>query len=419
MVSMMPHPTGAEPARRIGSRVDFPLLRDAPLGCELHYLDNAATSHKPEEVIDAIAACYRGHYGPVHRGLYPLAEEATARYEDARQQLAQFVGAESAEQVVFTRSATEAINLVAQGWARPRLQPGERVYVSRMEHHANFLPWQQVCRETGAELRVLELDDEGRLQWQEVPDLFAERTALIALSYVSNVLGVINPVAPIIAQARTAGIPVLLDATQASPHLPIRVDGLGCDFLAVSAHKMYGPSGIGLLYGNAERLREMRPLLLGGGMVDSVGPERSSWAPVPARFEAGSPNLADAIGFAAAARYLQSLGLEAVERHLRQLTHETLQGLSDIPGVEIYGPVDADQRCGIISFNLRDVHPHDVGQIAGEMGVALRAGHHCCQPLMHHLGVAATVRASFAVYNDGRDVAALCNALERARELLG
>lgn len=410
--------TAAGRSSPVGRREDFPLLRSGRLGRGLHYLDSAATSLKPEAVIDAVAGCYREDYGPIRRGFYPLAEEATARYEAARSRLASFIGAASADEVVFTRSATESINLVAAGWARPRLQPGDRIYVTRMEHHANFLPWQRVCRETGAELRLLELDAEGGLSWEHEPELFAERTRLIALTWVSNVLGVVNPVERICARAAEAGVPVLIDATQAAPHRRIDVRDVGCDFLAVSAHKMYGPSGIGLLYGRAERLEETEPMLLGGGMVDLVGPEASSWAPVPTRFEAGTPNLADALGFAAAADYIDGIGLAAIERHQQALTESAVQVLAELPGVTVYGPSEARRRAGIVSFNVADLHPHDVGHIAGEAGVALRAGHHCCQPLMQALGEPATVRASFGIYNDSDDIAALAQALGRARSIL-
>ena len=311
--------TGGLDTERI--RRDFPLLHEATLARGLHYLDNAATTQKPRQVIDALSACYSEEYGPIHRALYPLGEAATARYEQSRQTLADFLGAGSADQLVFTRSATEAINLVAAGWALPRLGPGDRVWVSRMEHHANYLPWQRICREQGAELRIIELDDAGQLDLAGTTGLFAPRTRLIALCQVSNVLGLENPVKRLCAEAHAHGIPVLVDAAQSVSHLPIDVADLGCDFLACSAHKTYGPAGIGLLYGRADRLAEMEPRLLGGGMVDEVGEgvEASRWAAVPARFEAGSPNLPGAAGFAAAARYLDGLDRERVRRHVAAL----------------------------------------------------------------------------------------------------
>jgi len=401
-------------------RQDFPLLRDAPLTRGLHYLDNAATTHKPQSVIDAISECYAGYFGPIHRGLYPLAEEATGRYEHARQRLANFLGAASADELVFTRSATEAINMVAWGWARDRLQPGDRIWVSRMEHHANYLPWQRVCRDRGAELRIIELHRDGSLDLAGSPELFAPQTRLIAVCQVSNVLGVENPLRELCATAHAHDIPVLVDAAQGVSHLPLDVNELGCDFLACSAHKMYGPSGIGLLYGRAERLQKMAPLLLGGGMVDEVGEgvARSRWAGTPARFEAGSPNLAGAVAFAAAADYLQGLDLNRVRTHLRSLTAAATEALAQLPGLRVLPPTGVP-RSAILSFTLDGVHPHDLAQVAGEQGVAIRAGHHCAQPLMRSLGLVATARASFGIYNDTDDVVALVRAVDSARRLFG
>ncbi|MBT8430317.1 MAG: SufS family cysteine desulfurase [Gammaproteobacteria bacterium] len=397
---------------------DFPLLRDAPLAQGLHYLDNAATTHKPQLVIDAIKDCYGDFYGPIHRGLYPLAEEASRRYERARARLATFLGAASADEVVFTRSATEAINMVAWGWARERLQPGDRIWVSRMEHHANYLPWQRICRDRGAELRIIELHEDGSLDLAGSPELFAPQTRLIALCQVSNVLGVENPLRELCATARAHGIPVMVDAAQGVSHLPLDVCELGCDFLACSAHKMYGPSGIGLLYGRAERLQEMVPLLLGGGMVDEVGEgaAESTWTQTPARFEAGSPNLAGAVAFAAAADYLEDLDRHRVQAHLTMLTTAAAEALAELPGLRLLPPAETP-RSAILSFTLDAVHPHDLAQVAGERGVAIRAGHHCAQPLMRSLGLVATARASFGVYNDMDDVEALVRAVDGARRL--
>jgi cysteine desulfurase/selenocysteine lyase len=399
-------------------RKDFPLLRDAPLAQGLHYLDNAATTHKPQPVIDAISECYARRYGPVHRGLYPLAEAASEAYEKARRRLAAFVGAGSADELVFTRSTTEAINLVAEGWARPRLQPGDRVWVSRMEHHANYLPWQRICRERGAELRVIELTGDGQLDLAGAPELFARQTRLIALCQVSNVLGVENPLQEICSTARAHDIAVLVDAAQAVPHMASDVGELQCDFLACSAHKMYGPSGIGLLYGRAERLTEMEPLLLGGGMVDVVGEgtEGSRWAPPPTRFEAGSPDLPGALGFAAAADYLEGLDRTRVRRHLAGLTVAAAERLAGVPGLRLLAPAGGTASA-ILSFVLDGVHPHDLAQLAGEQGVAIRAGHHCAQPLLRQLGLPAAARASFAVYNDMGDVDALVRAVDGARRM--
>ena len=396
-------------------RADFAFLQDEP---QLHYLDNAATTQKPSVVIEAISDCYRHHYAPIHRGLYPLAEDASARYEQARAAIARFIGAGKAEQLIFTRSATESINLVARGWAQPRLQAGDEVWVSRLEHHANFLPWQAVCNATGARLRIIELTENGCLDIESCADeLFTERCKLIALTQVSNTLGVITPLWEIIQRAKPYGIAVLVDAAQAVGHLPVDVQALDCDFLVMSAHKLFGPGGIGALYAKAEHLHSMEPLLLGGGMVDVVGEPTSQWAHYPAKFEAGSPHLAGAIGFAAAVGYIESIGLEVIQAHVDSLTQYALDKLTAIDGLQLYGPADVRQQSGIISFNLDDVHPHDLGQIAGEQGVAMRAGHHCCQPLMEALGVAATARISFAAYNQAQDIDALVAAIAAARAI--
>ena len=401
-------------APRLRSR--FPLLADA--GLDLHYLDNAATSHKPACVIDAISDCYRSQYGPVHRGLYRLAEQATEAYERARARVAALVGATPA-QLVFTRSTTESINLVAQGWVRQRLRIGDEIWVSAMEHHANYLPWQVLCKNTGAVLKVIGLDRQGRLDLNAAKGLFGTRCRLIALSHVSNVLGTVNPVSTIIQHAQAAGIPVLIDGAQAAGHLPVDIAALGCDFYAFSAHKMYGPTGIGALVARPDRLEEMEPLIYGGGMVDLVGNIHSQWMPAPAKFEGGSPNLAGALGFAAAAEFAETECMGAAEDHVTNLVDMTLAGLDALEGVQIYGPHDASERAGIVSFNLEGIHPHDVAQVAAEHDVALRAGHHCCQPLMSVLGEPATVRASFTPYNLPADVEALLTSVKAAQTMFG
>lgn len=399
-------------------RVDFPLLNEAPLAQGLHYLDNAATTHKPQVVIDSISDGYARYYSPIHRGLYPLAEQATSLYEQARRSLSDFLGASTSGELIFTRSATEAINLVATGWAAQRLQPGDCIWVSRMEHHANYLPWQRICQQQGAELKIIELDADGQLDFAACPEIFDPRTKLIALCHVSNVLGIENPLSEICKKAREHDIPVLVDAAQSVSHMPIDVSEIGCDFLACSAHKMYGPAGIGLLYARMERLPQMQPLLLGGGMVDDVGEGTapSHWVEGPSRFEAGSPDLPSALGFAAAADYLQKMDRHRVHQHLQHLSELAIDGLSQIPGLQLLPGVDLTPG-GIVSFTVDGVHPHDVAQVAGEYGVAIRAGHHCAQPLMRSLGVAASARASFALYNDEDDIAALVEAIDRARHL--
>jgi cysteine desulfurase/selenocysteine lyase len=410
-------PDPVNPAR---VKCDFPVFDSCTREQPLCYLDNAATTHKPRAVIDAISRCYGESYGPIHRGLYPLAEQATNHYESARCKLQQFIGAPSPDQLVFTRSATEAINMVANGWLEPRLQAGDLVWVSRMEHHSNYLPWQRVCRRKGAELRIIELTKDGQLDLEGTPQLFSARTRLIAIGHVSNVLGVENPVAAISTLANQRGIPVLVDAAQSVSHLALDVSTMNCDFLAFSAHKMFGPTGIGLLYGKAERLAEMEPLQVGGGMVDivGVGGERSQWTSVPARFEAGSPDMPGAVGFAAAAEYLAGLGIGSVRRHVGALTRLAAERLLAIDGVSLLPHAELPSS-GIVAFTHRDLHPHDIAQIAGESGVAIRAGHHCAQPLLASLGLTATARASFSVYNDETDVEALVAAIASAEKVFG
>ena len=398
-------------------RKDFPIFNNSAQ--TLHYLDSAASSQKPDCVIDTIADCYRSHYGPVHRGLYPLAESASESYEKARQTLAQFINAPSSDEIVFTRSDNEAINLIASGWAGPRLRAGDEIWLSQMENHSNFLPWQRVCRDRGASLRVIPLDSSGQLNLEKAVGLFGSKTRLIAITQVSNVLGTINPLEAIIDLASRHSIPVLVDAAQSVGHMPVDVQSLNCDFLVASAHKMCGPNGIGILYGKKGRLMETEPLLLGGGMVDQVQSENSLWADIPARFEAGSPNLAGALGFAAAADYIQKIGRHQIRQREQDLAVSAFEVLSGIDGVTIYGPDNSQKRSGILSFNIEGFHPHDIAQIAGERGVAIRAGHHCCQPLMQHLGISSTARASFSFYNNQEDITALESAILETKKILG
>jgi cysteine desulfurase/selenocysteine lyase len=406
-------------------RKNFPLLTQHP---QLRYLDNAATSQKPHHVIDSMTDCYRRYNAPVHRGLYKIADQASNKYEQAREKIANFIHAVDSRQIIFTRSATEAINMVAMMWARQRLQVGDEIWISRMEHHSNFLPWQRVCEQTGARLRLIELNADGSLNLGAAKDMYGPRTGLIAISHVSNVLGVVNPIKQIISKAKEKGIPVLIDAAQSVAHMALDINDLGCDFLALSAHKMYGPCGIGVLYVHQERLNELQPLLVGGGMVDHVcdtfpitGKSRAEgadniWSPSPSRFEAGSPNLAGAVGFAAATDYLNQIGIEVVSKHVANLTQYALKGLCKVPGITIYGSANTTDRAGIISFNVADIHPHDLGQVMAENDVAIRVGHHCCQPLMRHLGVAATARVSFALYNQVSDIDAMIDSIKLARE---
>jgi len=398
-------------------RKDFPIFSSGPQA--LHYLDSAATSQKPRCVIDAIERCYQSQYGPVHRGLYPLAEAASEAYEKARQTLAGFINAASADEVIFTRSATESINLVASGWAGQSLQAGDEIWVSQMEHHSNFLPWQRICHDRGASLRVIPLDSYGQLDFDRANGLFGKKTRLIAITQVSNVLGVVSPVERKVELAAPNSIPVLIDAAQSVGHMPVDVQALGCDFLVASAHKMCGPGGIGLLYGKKERLAQTEPLLLGGGMVDQVQVETSIWSEIPARFEAGSPNLAGAVGFAVAADYIDGIGRTAIAKRERELAVRAFEALLEIDGVSIYGTDNRQIPGAILSFNIDGIHPHDIAQIAGEYSVAIRAGHHCCQPLMQHLGTSSTARASISLYNNDEDIAALIEAIHQSKRVFG
>ncbi|ADU50239.1 cysteine desulfurase, SufS subfamily [Thermaerobacter marianensis DSM 12885] len=398
-------------------RRDFPILQRQVHGRPLAYLDSAATSQKPGAVIDALAEFYRQSNANVHRGIHTLAEEATAAYEGARARTAAFLGARE-DEIVFTRGATEALNLVAWGWALHRLRPGDTILVTLMEHHSNLVPWQQVAARGGFHLRAVPLTGDGRLDRDAFTRLLEEhRPKVVALAHMSNVLGTINPVAELARQARQAGAVVVVDGAQSVPHLPVDVAELGVDFLAFSAHKMLGPTGLGVLYGRRERLAEMEPLLGGGGMIRQVEVERSTWADPPHRFEAGTPPIAEAAAFTAALDYLERLGMEAVAAHERELVRYAWERLREIPGLTIYGPAP-EHRGGVISFTVEGVHPHDLAQVLDGEGVAIRAGHHCTQPLHRHLGVVATARASFYIYNDRDDVDRLVAALHHARRLL-
>jgi cysteine desulfurase/selenocysteine lyase len=399
-------------AAQIKSR--FPVFSAAG-GERLHYLDNAATTQTPEPVLRAMDDYVRAGQGPVHRGLYALGERASAVYEDARAEIARFIGASLPGELVFTRSATESINLVAEGWLRQRLAPGDQVWVTRQEHHSNFLPWQRVCADCGAELCIIELRADGSLDLEGSPGLLGSRTRLIALTLISNVLGIANPVQQLCAAARERSIPVLVDAAQAVALGQLDVATLDCDFSAFSAHKMYGPDGIGALYARRTRMAEIQPLLVGGGMVDSLTESGPRWSPPPAGLEAGSPNVTAAVGFAAAARWLAGMDLGAARSRLDELARYAWHALQELPTMRRYSPPGSH----ILAFNLGAIHPHDVAQVAAEQGVAVRAGHHCCQPLLQFLDVPATVRLSLALYNDERDIDALVAALEEARALFG
>lgn len=395
-------------------RQDFPVLNQKIHGKPLVYLDNAATSQKPVAVIRAMEEYYAGYNANVHRAIHALGEKATNAYEGAREKAARFIGAESEKQIVFTKNASEAINLVAYSWLS-QLAPGDEVLTTPMEHHSNLVPWQQVARRSGAKLRYFDLTPDGRLDLSNVDELINPKTKIVALTHASNVLGTVNPVQEIVAKAHAQGAIVLVDGAQSAPHMPIDVQELGCDFFAFSGHKMCGPTGIGVLYGKAELLHEMDPFLFGGEMIHTVSLEESTWNSAPHKFEAGTPNIAGAIGLGVAIDYLQNIGMEAIQAHEQELTRYCVERLKlELPDTTLYGP--QDQRMGIVCFNLAEVHPHDLAQVLDQEGVAIRAGHHCAQPLMEWLGVSSTARASFYIYNTTEDVDAFIAALKKSEE---
>jgi len=399
-------------------RADFPLLRQRVAdGRPLVYLDNAATTQKPQKVIDAMSRFYAEDNANIHRGVYDLCERATRLYEGARITAQRFLNAAEAREVVFVRGTTEGVNLVAQSFCRPRLSPGDEVVVSAMEHHSNIVPWQLVCEERGARLSVIPMNARGELVLDGLEDLLGPRTRMLAVTHVSNALGTVNPVREIVARAHARGVPVLVDGAQATPHLRVDVRDLGCDFYTVSGHKVFGPTGVGLLYGRLEHLEAMPPYQGGGDMIRSVSFEKTTFAAPPARFEAGTPNIGGAIGLAAALDYVVELDWNAVGAHEGELLAHASETLAAIPGLRIIGT--AEEKVGVVSFVLDGAHAHDIGTIVDEDGVALRTGHHCAQPAMEFFGVPATARASFAFYNTHAEIEVLAAAVARVREVLG
>lgn len=396
----------------------FPLLTRRVHGRRLVYLDNAATTQKPDTVLAALQRYYTRSNANVHRGVHTLAEEATALYEACRTRVARFVNAPSERGVVILRSATEALNLVARGWER-HLKEGDEVLLTEMEHHSNLVPWIMLARRRGVVLRHLPVGDDGELDLHALPALLTRRTRLVALTHASNVLGTINQVAEIAAAARAVGALVVVDGAQSAPHMPVDVQALGADFFAFSAHKAYGPTGVGFLVAAPELLEQLEPVQGGGEMIREVHLDRATWNDVPHRFEAGTPNIADAAAFPAAIDLLEELGMEAVRAHEVSLTGYALERLRALDWLAVYGPLDARRRSGLVSFYDPELHPHDLAQILDSEGVAVRAGHHCAQPLMRRLGVPATARASFAIYNDTADVDALIDGLITARRFFG
>lgn len=397
-------------------RAHFPVLRQEPNGHPLVYLDSAATAQRPEAVIEAVSDFYRNDNANVHRGLYDLSRRATERYEAARITLARFLNADPHE-VVWTRGTTEAVNLVARSWGEANVGAGDEIVLSVMEHHSNLVPWQMLAERAGARIRWLDLDDQGRIRMDELDAALSERTRLVAVAHVSNALGTIHPVREIVERAHRVGARVLVDGAQGAPHLGVDVQALGADFYTLSGHKMCGPMGIGVLWARRELLEAMPPFHGGGDMIDSVTLEGSTWAAVPHKFEAGTPNAAGAVGLAAAVDFLESLGHDALQTHEQALVRHGLERLRAVPGLRLFGPESPEERTAVFSFALEGVHPHDIATILDAEGIAVRAGHHCCQPLMKRLAVPATARASCYIYNTTAELDRLAEGLETVRRI--
>ncbi len=396
-------------------RADFPILKERPHGKPLVFLDSAASSQKPIQVIEAMDDYYRRYHANIHRGVYHISELATEAYEEARAAVGRFIGTPCAAECLYVRNATEGLNLVAYSWGRSNLKRGDAILLTEMEHHSNLVPWQVLAQQTGATLRFVRVTDDGRLDLRDL-DTLLDGAKLFAFTAVSNTLGTVNPVQHLAARARAAGAVSVVDACQAVPRMPVDVKVWGADFIAFSAHKMLGPTGIGILWGRKELLDTMPPFLTGGGMIGVVGLERSTYADVPARFEAGTPAIAEAVGLGAAVRYLEAVGMERIHSYELYLTDYAMRQLKEIPNVTLYGP-DLEHRCGVVSMTVGDIHAHDLASILDSEGVCVRAGHHCNQPLMERLGVPATARASFYLYNTIAEVDALLHAIETAKKI--
>ena len=396
-------------------RAEFPILRHRVRGKPLVYLDNAATTQKPQAVIDRISRFYAEENSNVHRGVHSLSERATDAYENARRTVARFLGADDAREIVFVRGTTEAINLVAQSYGHSHVRQGDEVLISTMEHHSNIVPWQILCDAVGARLRVVPITDEGELRLDEYERLLSERTRVVAVVHVSNALGTVNPIRQMVELAHARGVPVLVDGAQAVAHMPVDVQSLDCDFYVFSGHKIFGPTGIGVLYAKAALLDAMPPYQGGGDMIRSVTFEHTTYNVIPYKFEAGTPDIAGAIGLAAALEYVSQVGLDEIRQYEHELLAYGTRALTAIPGVRLTGT--APDKAGILAFVLEGVHPHDIGTILDGEGVAIRTGHHCCQPLMERLGVPATARASLALYNTREELDTLTTALARVREV--
>jgi cysteine desulfurase/selenocysteine lyase len=400
-------------------RADFPILSRMVNRKPLVYLDNAATTQKPRSVIQSLVDYYENYNANVHRGVHTLSMEATDLTEDARKKVADFINAPEPETVIWTRNATEGMNIVAHSWGRRHIEPGDEIVTTPMEHHSNLVPWQEIAAERGATLRFIPMSDDGTLDLCDVDSIITERTKLLAFTHASNSLGTINPAKLLTEKAHAVGATVLVDGAQSVPHMPVDVQDIGCDFLSFSGHKMMGPTGIGALYGRRDLLEEMEPFLTGGEMVLQVTYEKASWADLPWKFEAGTPNIADSIGMGAAVDYLSALGMENVREHEKQITAYALERFKEIEEADVFGPRDLELRGGVVSFHNEDVHPHDLGTFLDQQGIAVRTGHHCTMPLMGKLGVVATARASFYVYNTEQEIDALVDGVKGALRYFG
>ncbi|MGO4786322.1 cysteine desulfurase [Paenibacillus sp. 2KB_20] len=398
-------------------REQFPILHQEINGHPLVYLDNAATSQKPQVVIDAIKRYYEWENSNVHRGVHTLGSRATDAYEGAREKVARFINAESSEQIIFTRGTTTALNLVASSYARSVCGPGDEIVLTEMEHHSNLIPWQQAAIAVGATLKYIPLQPDGTIRVEDVEALVTERTKVVAIAYVSNVMGVVHPVKQMAEIAHRHGAVIVVDGAQSTPHMKVDVQDLDCDFYALSGHKMCAPTGIGALYGKKALLESMEPIEFGGEMINDVGLYESNWKELPWKFEGGTPIIAGAVGLGAAIDFLEEIGMDTIEQHESQLAAYAMNRLSEIEGISIYGP--RERKVGLVTFNLGDVHPHDVATVLDAQGIAIRAGHHCCQPLMRWLKVSSTARASFYLYNTEEDVDRLVSALIQTKEYFG
>ncbi|PIC99256.1 MULTISPECIES: cysteine desulfurase [unclassified Sporosarcina] len=397
-------------------RNHFPILNQEINGHPLVYLDSAATSQKPVQVIETLDRYYRFDNSNVHRGVHTLGNRATDGYEGAREKVRKFINAKSTQEVIFMRGTTTAINTVAQSYGRANVSEGDEIVITHMEHHSNIIPWQQLAKETGAVLKYIDLEEDGTLSLDKVRETITDKTKIVSIMYVSNVLGTMNPIEEITKIAHQHGAVMCVDAAQAAPHLKIDVQNLDCDFLAFSGHKMCGPTGIGVLYGKKDLLNNMEPIEFGGEMIDFVGLYESTWKELPWKFEGGTPIIAGAIGLGAAIDFLEEIGLDAIEKHEHELAGYAMDKMSEIDGLTIYGPRDPEKRAGLVTFNLDDVHPHDVATVLDMNGIAVRAGHHCAQPLMKWLQVSSTARASFYLYNTTDDVDRLVEGLRTTKE---